>query len=127
MVVQLKHNIRASSDIRYNELLSRLRNGDNTEDDWELLRTRNVNNFPVEFVQHFTPNLAYTNEVVAEMNFCKLNEMCVPLITINAKHNNSKAKSISSVDLGLEPVLSICEGARVMLTRNLWIEAGLCN
>ena len=51
MVVQLKHNIRASSDIRYNELLSRLRNGDNTEDDWELLRTRNVNNFPVEFTR----------------------------------------------------------------------------
>ena len=120
VVVKLKHNVRASSDTRYNELLSRLRNGDSTEDDWELLKTRNINNFSQKFVASFSPYLAYTNEVVAEMNFQKLKELGAHIITINAKHNCSKAKSISSVDLvGLEPVLNISEGAKVMLTRNL--------
>jgi len=68
----------------------------------------------------FCPKLAYTNETVAEMNFQKLQKLGSPVVTINAK-------SISSADFGLEPLLNLCEGARVMLTRNLWIEAGLCN
>lgn len=127
VVVMLKQNVRASCDAIYNELLSRLRNGDNTESDWELLKTRNVNNFSKEFADKFSPKLAYTNEAVAQMNFEKLQELKSPIISINAKHNNGKAKSVSSADFGLEPVLNLCEGARVMLTRNVWVEAGLCN
>ena len=50
------------------------------------------------------------------------------IIEINAHHNHSQAKHLSAEDMGgLEPTIYLSKNARVMLTRNLWTEAGLCN
>lgn len=47
---------------------------------------------------------------------------------INAHHSNPKAKYLNAEDMsGLEPTIYISKKARVMLTRNLWTKAGLCN
>ncbi len=44
------------------------------------------------------------------------------------RNSNPKAKNLSADDMGgLQPTLPLCKNARVMLTRNLWTEAGLCN
>ena len=52
----------------------------------------------------------------------------MPIAEIHARHNNIKAKSLPSDDIGgLEPKLFLCLRAREMLTRNHWTEAGLCN
>ena len=51
-----------------------------------------------------------------------------PIGHINARHSSALAKKISSDDMsGLEPVVFIAKGARVMLTMNLWSSFGLCN
>ena len=43
-------------------------------------------------------------------------------------HSNKKAVKCSSDDMsGLVPKLSLSNGGRVMLTRNLWTDVSLCN
>ncbi|KAG5973359.1 hypothetical protein E4U58_005275 [Claviceps cyperi] len=62
------------------------------------------------------------------MNYSRLREANVPVLLIRARHNNPRYASISSKefkDLTAELLLSI--GARVMLTANIWTEAGLVN
>lgn len=54
--------------------------------------------------------------------------MNVPVAQIKARHNNKESGKLSSDDMdGLEPKLFLCKGARIMLTRNLWTDKGLCN
>jgi hypothetical protein len=38
-----------------------------------------------------------------------------------------KARLLDDDDFGLANELCLCKGARVLLTRNLWVEAGLIN
>ena len=48
--------------------------------------------------------------------------------TIKALHNKSKLSKLSSDEFGgLEPILNLAVGSRVMLVQNLWIDKGLCN
>jgi len=73
-----------------------------------------------------------------KMNMWELNrcakERGVPILAVNAKHD----KPETAVDLkcelmdaeefkGLDACLHLCVGARVLLTQNLWVEAGLMN
>lgn len=47
---------------------------------------------------------------------------------IKAKHNDSRAASVSADDArGLSAKLYLCEGAQVILRQNLFTAAGLCN
>ena len=51
-----------------------------------------------------------------------------PIARINAIHSCAAAASAKSDDAGgLEPVVSMAKGAKVMLTSNLWHQVGLCN
>jgi len=59
-------------------------------------------------------------------------ERRVPILSLGAKHDNyekgAEPKKISEEDFsGLVGQLELCEGARVLLTSNLWVEAGLVN
>ena len=68
--------------------------------------------------------LSFGNEKVARDNYQQLKQLNEPIATINAKHNNSTAAKSSSDDMGsLMPQLLLSRGAKVMLTRNLWIAA----
>ena len=72
--------------------------------------------------------LCYSNEQVAKYNYEHLVNLEEPIAIIHCRHSSKKAKFISSQEmLGLEAVLYICKGARVMLTMNLWPSVGLCN
>ena len=52
----------------------------------------------------------------------------MPISQINARHSSSTASKLPSDDMGgLEPKLFLAVVARVMLTRNLSTEKGLCN
>ena len=54
--------------------------------------------------------------------------MSTPIARINAIHSSSIAASARADDAGgLEPVLLLAKGARVMLKSNLWAQKGLCN
>ena len=77
--------------------------------------------------EHST-RLFYSNGQVANYNHEQLSKLDHPVAHINARHSSAIAKKISSEDMsGLEPVLFLAKGARVMLTMNLWASVGLCN
>ncbi|KAG5957581.1 hypothetical protein E4U58_005834 [Claviceps cyperi] len=62
------------------------------------------------------------------MNYSRLREANVPILLLRARYSNPRYASISSKrfnDLTAELLLSI--GARVMLTANIRMEAGLVN
>ena len=46
-----------------------------------------------------------------------------PIAHINARHSSVFSEDMS----GLEPVVFLAKGAKVMLTMNLWSSVGLCN
>ncbi|CAB3999321.1 Hypothetical predicted protein [Paramuricea clavata] len=68
-----------------------------------------------------------SNEQVANYNHDQLTKLEHPVAHINARHSSALAKKISSDMSGLESVVFLAKGARVMLTMNLWSSVGLCN
>ena len=73
---------------------------------------------------HLYPTVA----AVLEHNIHKLNENGQPIAKIKALHSGPNAAKATSDDAGgLDLVLLIAQGARVMLTANLWVAAGLVN
>ena len=108
--------------------MSRLRDGQSTRADWELLLTRqptcveNLNDFQT------ATRLYYSNKQVTEYNYQRLIQLNTPVAIVHARHSSEKVKHVSSQDmLGLQPMLFISKGACVMLTMNLWPSVGLCN
>ena len=78
--------------------------------------------------QNTAVRLSFGNEKVAKDNYERQEQLQETVVQINAHHSNPKAKSLSSEEMGgLEPIIYLSKKARVMLTRNLWTEAGLCN
>lgn len=72
--------------------------------------------------------LYYSNEDVANYKFKRLSELHQPIACINARHSSDVAKKASFEDMsGLQPRIFLAKRALVMLTINLWREAGLCN
>ncbi len=72
--------------------------------------------------------LFYSNEQVADYNHDQLNKLDHPVAKINARHSSASAKRIPAENMsGLEPVVFLAKGAKVMLTMNLWSSVGLCN
>ena len=132
-VVKLTVNERAKgSDIKqedFRNLQIAARDGNGSVDHWHLLLTRTPGNVKnIDSFQKDSVKLSFGNEKVAKDNYEELKQLNQPIATINAKHNNKTASKLSSDDMGsLMPQLLLSEGAKVMLTRNLWTEAGLCN
>ena len=65
---------------------------------------------------------------VLDFNCQRLVVSAKPVLWCCAKHNNKEAKNVKSDDAeGLEKVILLAEGAKVMLTCNLWTSKGLVN
>ena len=72
--------------------------------------------------------MSFGNKKVPTDNFTRLKQLGEPIAQINAYHPNPKAKHLTADDMGgLEPTEYLAQKARVMLTRNLSTDAGLCN
>ena len=72
--------------------------------------------------------LFYDRLTVFQYNQDRLKALGRPIARINAIHSSPTAAAAQADDAGgLESVLYLSEGAPVMLTRNLYSEAGLCN
>jgi hypothetical protein len=117
---------------RFRDLLLRLRDGESTEDDWNLLTTRFTNAPDVlSSLDHARFSAATCimpcRRDVDEFNINKLRSLNSPVARINAVHTggNEARKADSDVAKGLEPYLLLSRGSRVMLRSNLWTEAGL--
>ena len=112
--------------VAFRELLMRLRDGKTTEDDWKQLLQRSPHTCSTSFTD--AVHLFYDKNSVAQYNMDKLQSLHKPIARINAIHSHTAAASAKSDEAGgLEPVVFLAEGAKVMLTCNLWQEVGLCN
>lgn len=116
------------SQVFFRELLLRLRDGNVTEQDWKHLMARTPAHItdisPFTTALHLFP----TVDAVVEHNVSKLHASGQPVATIKAIHSGPGASKASSDDAGgLEPVVFLTKGARVMLTSNLWVDMGLVN
>lgn len=114
------------SQVLFRDILLRLRNSQSTEADWQCLMERTPTN-----VQDLTPfhsaiHLHPTTEAVVEHNVSKLHANGQPIATIKAVHTGANASKAPPEDAGgLHPIICMAKGDRVMLTANLWIDAGL--
>ena len=131
-VITLQANQRVSgtgtSDQRFKDLLSNIRDGITTTDDWELLLSRAPNVCADTRFFQSAVKLSFGNKKVAEDNYEALKTLGVPIAKVEALHSRKSASKLSSDDMGgLSKTVFLSVGARVMLLRILWTDVGLCN
>ena len=105
-----------------------LRTYTTTEEDYQLFQSHMWNNLTAEERTSFkdASHLLPTKNSVADYNKLYLAKTAQPILQCMAKHNCSSAKKASVDDAdGLEPMVLLAEGAKVMITRNLWTSKGM--
>ena len=113
----------------FRNILMRLRNRELRVEDWKHL----IQQTPVEVGDDTSGfdealRLFPTTSAVSEYNVTKLHSNDQPVAVIKAVHSGAGAIKASADDAGgLEPVVCLAHGARVMLTTNLWVQVGLVN
>ena len=113
----------------FRNILMRLRNGELRVEDWKHL----IQQTPIEVGDDTSGfdealRLFPTTSAVSEYNVTKLHSNDQPVAVIKAVHSGAGAIKASADDAGgLEPVVCLAHGARVMLTTNLWVQVGLVN
>ena len=114
---------------RFHQLLTNVRDANPQIDDWNLLMTRIPIKLDVVSNDEFdkTMHLFSTNENFCNHNMRMLYSLRHPVAhSLATKSSNGNTnEDLSSEELDTE--LLISNNARVMLTTNLWIEAGLVN
>ncbi|XP_059076823.1 uncharacterized protein LOC131057818 [Cryptomeria japonica] len=114
---------------RFRQLLTNLRDANPQIDDWKLLMMRTPTNIDVASNSEFenTVHLFSTNDNVHSHNKKMLYSLRHPVARSVATKAGSVniAEDFSTGELDLE--LLICKNSRVMLTSNLWLQAGLVN
>jgi hypothetical protein len=109
---------------KFMELLPRLRNGESTLADYELLATR----FPTEINKSAFENairIFNDNESVDKYNLEKLIDLKTPITEIRSHNSNSRSKNGSASEFGgLCNSIYLSTGCHVTLTMNTWIQKG---
>ena len=130
-VVKLTKNVRSKGEELeqklFRKLLLNARDGKCTVDDWKLLLTRSYHQVKDADNSNYV-KLSYSNESVSTANFLALQQLKEPIACIAACNNSKMASKLNADEMGgLQPKIFLSKGARIMLTRNLWLEKGLCN
>jgi hypothetical protein len=117
----------------FREFLLRLRNGVNTEDDWQRLNTDcSTDGMSPEKLLSFedinTTFLYPTNAQCIEKNYERLISLQRPILLLCATHDEVQSES-KPADLAqnLLKEMYTCVGAKTMLLRNLALSSGLVN
>jgi ATP-dependent DNA helicase PIF1 len=117
----------------FRDLLLRMRDGESTLADWNLLATCFIGVVTVSSVEQLRFSDATCvlprKSDVDSFNLDKLTSLNCAVARIKAIHTGSSeaSKADSDVAKGLVAQLLLAKGARVMLRANLWTEAGLVN
>jgi hypothetical protein len=119
-----------ADQVKFRDALMRLRTYSTTQADFDLLSTRIWDKLTPQERTEFDKvlHLLPTRAAVHEVNCRHLAAIGQPVLCCKAKHNNSDAKKAGDDDAdGLEKEIFLAEGAKVMLTRNLWTVKGNFN
>jgi hypothetical protein len=118
----------------YGDFLDRLRDGENTTEDWQYfcqLGSRDTIGERRWKERGFDdPNVVHlytTNKEVSRRNNICLQKVGEPIVRIDAAHSGKGRQATTNQAGGLVPVLFLCINASVMLTKNVAQNAGLCN
>jgi hypothetical protein len=114
----------------FREALFRLRTYATNLADFELFSTHFWDVLPPEERAQFDDvlHLLPTRVSVLDFDCWRLVASAKPVLWCYAKHNHKEAKNVKSADTeGLEKEILLTEGAKVMLTHNLWTSKGLVN
>ncbi|XP_034239367.1 uncharacterized protein LOC117644210 [Thrips palmi] len=125
----LSKNYRANVS-NYCDFLERVSMGNCSKYDLKKINERCVSLLTKTEIGTFSNSLKLcaTNEIVDEFNINKIVNLKKPIACINAQNNSRKAFSSSSEKAdGLVNTLYLCEGAKVMLKRNINVSRGLVN
>ena len=104
-----------------------------TEIDWRLLSLRIANKIPGAADDFFNAVRIYsTHEAVHECNLqrlknLKIGDIRAPILRVEAVGTGPEHSKVSSKDIGLESMLFLAIGAKIMLLENIWPEKGLVN
>jgi len=116
---------------RFREILLRLREGENSLDDWKQLTTRFEENLNRIERERFSDAVFILTKWidVDKINVTMLRDLSRPVAKIIAVHTGGQEAKHANSDIakGLEGQLLLAKGSRVMLTANIWTEAGLVN
>jgi ATP-dependent DNA helicase PIF1 len=115
------------AQVAFRETLLRLRTYSTTQEDYNLLSTHFWDNLTLQERAEFDNilHLLPTRVAVSEFNCRHLAATAKPVLRCKAKHNHKEAKAAKADDAdGLEKEILLAEGAKVMLTRNLWTSNG---
>ena len=124
----MRQSGQSASQVLFCDILLRLRDGSVTEEDWRHLMKRTQ--AKISDVSLFADSLRLFPmiESVVEYNVAKLQSCGQPIATIKAVHTGPNAAKASPDDAsGLEAIICLAVGARVMLSSNLWVEMRLVN
>src|SRR5438045_8809207 len=98
-----------------------------TELDRQFLNTRYVGNLSAEELVGFEDalHLCPTNALVDEINESKMSSASKPVLILLTRNKGPEARNASDDDTeGLAEKLLLMEGAKVMLTQNIWTTKG---
>ena len=115
------------SQIKYKELLPRIRNGKSTIDDWKFLLSREATPVNLEDFKDAT-RLFYEKGAVYQFNNEQLANLKMPIVPFIAHNSKLSAKKAKVDDFrGLCKEIYISINANVNVTFNLWVKKGLVN
>ena len=116
--------------VRFRQTLGELRESKLTREGWDFLCTRVANQLSFAELASMDGalRLYFTRAEVHQTNMANLAAMNKPVKKISARHTGRKAAKASEEEAdNLSAEIYVCIGAKVMLTTNLWSEAGLAN
>ena len=132
-IIELTQIMRQKNDIQFADALNRFRTEDQTEEDIELIKTRNVDNLGVPAPQEALHIYALNKDVDAH-NEKMLNILCEKIITIKSIDSKTDQQtgrieniSLKEKESQLWKEIKVPVGARVMLTKNDDVNDGLAN
>ena len=131
--VVLDRVVRQDGDDAFRDALLRLRDAETSNADYLLFKSRFLNQLAADDVFESAVHLFPTQRQVTEHNLLKLSELhCStnPVARVQAKHvpDVASARNADTEQAGgLRKEVFLARDARVMLTTNLWVAAGLVN
>ena len=118
----------------FNEFLERMRDGLNTEADYEKVRkscsrcSMGLHEWAERGFEDSNTTYLYTNNKdVHKHNEKCMNQLDTPIALIEARHTGQGKKMKADAFRNMEASANLCVGAYVYLTLNLLQSAGLCN